>query len=303
MTMHEGQVHIDADLVARLLAAQFPELGAMPITRVASTGTVNALFRIGDGLCARLPLVEHWAEDIAKELKWLPRLSRRLTLQIPEPYAEGAATALYPFLWAIYRWIDGEPYADAQIDDEAAAATTLARFVLELRAVEPTDDAPRGGRDPLRQLDDETRAAIDASSGLIDGDTAMAAWKHALEAPSWNGDPRWIHGDLLRPNLLVDEGHVHAVIDFGGAGMGDPATDVIPAWAVFGPDGRRAFRSALDVDDGTWARARGIALHQAAMIIPYYRETNPAFVSLAQRTIEQILADLRSRPRGLPWGA
>jgi len=101
----------------------------------------------------------------------------------------------------------------------------------------------------------------------------------------------WIHADLLRPNLLVAGGRIRAVIDFGGAGAGDPATDVIPAWAVFGPAGRAAFREALDVDDGTWRRARGIALHQAAALIPYYAVSNPAFAALGRRTVEQVIAD------------
>ena len=135
-----------------------------------------------------------------------------------------------------------------------------------------------------------TRAAIAAAAGAIDAAAVAAAWERALEAPVWDGAPTWIHADLLRPNLLVRDGRLHAVIDFGGAGAGDPATDVIAAWAVFGPAGRAAFRAALAVDDGAWERARGIALHQAVMIVPYYAETNPAFVTLAQRTIAQILA-------------
>jgi aminoglycoside phosphotransferase (APT) family kinase protein len=294
MKMHEGQVDVDATLVAELLAAQFPHVRDMPIRRVASTGTVNALFRVGDDLCARLPLIATWADDIARELKWLPRLSPQLTLRIPDPVGEGIPTDAYPFPWAIYRWIDGEPYDDELVDDEPAAAKTLARFVQEMRAIEPSEDAPRGGRDPLRELDDGTRAAIESAGGVIDRDATIAAWERSLEAPTCNGEARWIHGDLLRPNLLVHDGRLCAVIDFGGAGLGDPATDVIPAWAVFGPAGREAFRAALDVDDGTWARARGIALHQAALIIPYYRETNPDFVVLARRTIEQILTDLES---------
>lgn len=102
----------------------------------------------------------------------------------------------------------------------------------------------------------------------------------------------WIHTDLLRPNLLVRGGRLHAVIDFGAVGVGDPAGDVIAAWSVFGRAGRDVFRAALDVDDGTWNRARGFALHQAVMIIPYYAETNPAFVALARRTVEEILVDL-----------
>ena len=291
MKMHEGQVDVDANVVVRLLAAQFPHLQDLRIDAVRSTGTVNALFRIGDGLCARLPLLETWTADIARELRWLPQLSRSLTTRIPEPVAAGEPTSFYPFPWAIFRWIVGEPYSDENVDDERRAARTLARFVAELHAIEPGEGAPRGGRRPLRELDIDTRAAIDGGSDVIDADAAMVVWERSLEAPVWNGEGTWIHGDLLRPNLLVDGGRLCAVIDFGGAGLGDPATDVIPAWAVFGRVGREVFRSALDVDDGTWARARGIALHQAAMIIPYYAETNPGFVALAKRTIEQIVTD------------
>ena len=127
---------------------------------------------------------------------------------------------------------------------------------------------------------------------MIDSDAAAAAWASALEAPAWDGTPVWIHTDLLRPNLLVDRGRLCAVIDFGGVGVGDPAADVIAAWSVFGQSGRATFRAALDVDDGTWSRARGYALHQAALIIPYYTETNPGFVALAKRTVEQVLADI-----------
>jgi aminoglycoside phosphotransferase (APT) family kinase protein len=138
-----------------------------------------------------------------------------------------------------------------------------------------------------------TRARIEASRDDIDGAAAVSAWDRAIEAPAWSGTPVWIHTDLLKPNLLVRGGRICAVIDFGGVGVGDPAADVIAAWAVFGPTGREVFREALDVDDGTWNRARGFALHQAVLIIPYYGETNPAFVTQAKRTVEQILADVR----------
>ena len=100
---------------------------------------------------------------------------------------------------------------------------------------------------------------------------------------------------MLRPNLLVADGRLSAVIDFGGVGVGDPAADVITAWSVFGPAGRGVFRGALEVNDDTWNRARGYALHQAALIIPYYAQTNPEFAALAKRTVEEVLADLGSR--------
>jgi len=112
-----------------------------------------------------------------------------------------------------------------------------------------------------------TREAIEASRGVIDSDAAVAAWETALEAPLWDGTPVWIHADLLRPNVLVDRGQLCAVIDFGAVGVGDGAADVIAAWSVFGQRGRAMFRAALDVDDGTWNRARGYTLHQAVLII------------------------------------
>ena len=290
--MHDDQVDVDADVVRRLMAEQLPELAALPIRRVASTGTVNALFRLGDELVARLPLAPSWSDDIEREWRWLPWLSRQITaLRLPEAVFKGEPGGGYPFAWSVYRWIEGTPYDDELVADEADAARALARFVLELRSLAVDKDAPTGGRDPLSELDEETREAIREARGVIDVEATMDAWDEALAAPAWNGEPVWIHTDLLRPNLLVRLGRLEAVIDFGGACVGDPASDLTAAWATFGPTGRRAYRETLTSDDGTWSRGRGIALHQAAMIIPYYEETNPSFVELARRTIEQILDD------------
>ena len=293
MKMHDGEAEIDVGLVQRLVAAQFPDLAALPVREVSSTGTVNAIYRLGEQFYARLPRLPRYVGDLEREWRWLPELAPGLTLRIPEPAGLGQPTAEYPFNWAIYRWIDGRPYADQLIDDERQAAADLARFVAELRRIAPAADAPAGGRRPLAQLDAGTSTSIAASAGAIDVPAALAAWASALRAPLWDGHPVWIHADLLRPNLLVAGGRLRAVIDFGSAGVGDPATDVIPAWAVFGPAGRAAFRAALGVDEGTWHRARGIALHQAAALIPYYAVSNPAFAALGQRTVEQVIADLR----------
>ena len=289
--MHDGEVELDAELVGWLVAAQFPGLAELPVREVRSTGTVNAIYRLGDHLYARLPRVQQWERDLDRELRWLPRLAPQLSLRVPEPIGKGRPAGPYPYSWAVYRWIDGRQYSDELVDDERQAARDLARFVAELRGVDPAG-APGGGRRPLRELEADTRAAIESARGVIDGDAATAAWEWALQAPRWDGTPVWIHGDLLRPNLLVDGGRIAAVIDFGGAGVGDPATDVIAAWSVFGHAGREVFRGALEVDDGTWNRARGIALHQAAAIIPYYGETNPGLVALARRTVEEVLADV-----------
>ena len=290
MKMHAGEVDIDAALVQRLLEAQFPHLATLPVTPFQSTGTVNAIYRIGDELYARLPRVANWADCVERELTWLPRLAPHLPLPIPETIARGEPAAGYPFTWAIYRWIDGQAYDDHLVGDERRAANDLAHFVTQLRRIDPTD-APRAGRRPLSQLDAATRKAIASSSGVIDTEAVSAAWERALEAPPWDGAPVWIHTDLLRPNLLAKDGRLSAVLDFGGAGSGDPAADLIAAWSVFGPIGRTVYRAALEPDDGAWERARGYALHQALLIIPYYPLTNPGFVTLARRTVEQILSD------------
>lgn len=316
--MHEGEVAIDAALVEALVAAQFPALAHLPVRPIEEAGTVNAIFRLGDDLCVRLPRVRAWSDTGDRELTWLPWLAPQLTLPIPVPVERGEPGCGYPFGWAVYRWIDGTPYQPDDrpgAADDTALAAALAAFVLELRRIDVAG-APPAGRRPLAELDEVTRVAIDACGGDVDRDVTTAAWDRALDAPAWDGASTWIHNDLLPTNLLVDlttaelapdsvvltaesgasspgsaAPRLAAVIDFGGCGAGDPAADVVPAWSVFGAAGRGAYRSALEVDDGTWARARGYALHQAALIIPYYATTNPGFVTMARRTVRQVLSD------------
>jgi aminoglycoside phosphotransferase (APT) family kinase protein len=293
--MHDREVDIDADLVRALLHAQFPSWCDLPVEAVQSTGTVNAIYRLGADLCVRLPRVESWAGDLAKELEWLPKLAR-LPLAVPAPVASGVPGIGYPFPWAIYRWIEGETFASDRVDDELQAAADLARFVAALRRVDVAGAPPSHRDRPLRELDAEARAVIQSLRGIIDVGATTAAWETSLQAPEWDGAPVLTHGDLLPPNLLVEDGRLRAVIDFGGLGAGDPAVDVIAAWSVFGTAGRRAYRAALDVDDGMWARARALALHQALLIVVYDPETNPAFVAVAKRTVDEAVADHASVP-------
>ena len=295
--MHRDEIDINIALVKRLLAEQFPHLAARSITVVRSTGTVNAIYRLGKELYARLPRRQEWAESIENEWAWLPKLAAHTSLDIPEPLAKGKPTDWYPCPWAIYQWIEGFPYQDNLLSDERQVAHDLANFVLELRKV-PTLGAPRGGRRPLIELDRVTRFEIESSRDVIDSEAASAAWARSLESPPWNGEPVWIHGDLLKSNLLVRDGRLCAVLDFGGVGVGDPAADVIPAWSIFTRAGRETFRQALEVDNDTWSRARGYALHQALMIIPYYSKTNPEFVTMAKRTVKEILTDFQSHGAG-----
>ena len=215
MRMHEGEIGIDESLVRQLLVQQFPRFANLPITRYQSIGTVNAIYRLGSNHCVRMPLLEQWAADIKKEWSLLEYLAKHLTLRVPEPVAFGEATQIYPYHWAVYRWIDGMPYSDEVVEDEREVAAALATFVIELRRVELRSDAPRGGRRPLAELDGQTRKALQASADVIDVDAAISVWELSLDAPEWNGDAVWIHADLLRPNLLIQHGKLAAVIDFG----------------------------------------------------------------------------------------
>ena len=176
--MHVGEVDIDVDLVRALVTGQFPELADQPIVEVRSTGTVNAIYRIGDQLYARLPRVAHWVAGSG------PGVAVAASARSPAVPADsrtgraGSARGAYPFPWAIYRWLEGEPYTDGLVDDETQAARDLARFVVELRGIDPVG-APRGGRKPLRELDRDTRQVIEAARGVLDADAALAAWQRS----------------------------------------------------------------------------------------------------------------------------
>ena len=293
--MHVDEVDTDVALVGRLLAAQFPRWAGLPLAPVASAGTDNAIYRLGDDLVVRLPRI-HWAAgQAAKEAAWLPRLGPRLPLAVPEPLAIGRPGAGYPWPWGVYRWLPGQQATLAALSDPCAAAAELARFLLALQRLDPTDgpDARAHGLRgaPLASRDAGVRAAIAALDGLIDTDAATAVWSEALRAPEWDRAPVWFHGDFLPGNVLVSDGRPSAVIDFGGLGVGDPACDLMIAWGLLAGESRAAFRAALAVDDATWARGRGHALAQAVIFIPYYLETNPAGVAMARRALAEVLAE------------
>ncbi len=294
--MHADEVDTDERLVRRLLEAQFPYWADLPIESVTSSGTDNALYRLGDELVVRLPRI-HWAVgQVEKEHEWLPRLAPLLPLEIPRPIARGTPAENYPWAWSVYSWLEGENATVERITDPSQAARDLARFVAALQRVDPTGGPPpqqynsfRG--DPLETRDVDTRAAIATLSGTFAAVALTEAWEAALGAPSWQGSPVWIHGDLQSGNLLALDGRLSAVIDFGCLGVGDPACDLQVAWNLLSSVTRSVFRAALTVDDASWARGRGWALSVGLIAFPYYRDTNPVLAAVARRAIEEVLAD------------
>jgi aminoglycoside phosphotransferase (APT) family kinase protein len=295
--MHADEVETDVSLVGRLLAGQFPQWAGLPIEPVRSAGTDNALYRLGDDLVVRLPRRERTTATLAKERRWLPRLAPLLPLAVPTPVAEGMPAQGYPFDWSVYRWLSGEDASVVRPTDTARLAADLARFLSALQRIDPTGGPPPGEHNffrgaPLAARDAQTRAGIDALRDAFEVGALTAAWEAALRAPEREHASVWIHGDLDSRNLLVEDGRLTAVIDWGGLGVGDPACDVMVAWKMLSAETRDAFRTALSIDESTWARARGWALSQAVGALSYYtQETNPVLVLEARRWLTEVLAD------------
>lgn len=285
--MHIDELEIDEALVRRLLGDQFPEWTDLPLRRIEPTGTVNAVFRLGDELSVRLARREGPTQPGGKELDWLPRLAPLLPVEIPVPVAQGYPTGDYPWFWEIHTWVEGETASVEEID-AIEAARDLAALVAALQRVSPAG-APPGRGIPLADRDREIRYWL----SRFDGDPAVAVeWERALAAPPWDGPPVWHHGDLDARNWLIRDGQISGVIDWGSMGVGDPACDVMVAWKLHSPAARDAFREALPTDDATWDRARGWVLSQAVAALAYYTaENNPTLYREAETWLELVLSE------------
>ncbi|WP_424185917.1 aminoglycoside phosphotransferase family protein [Actinokineospora sp. G85] len=274
------------DLVRRLVTEQFPQWAGLPVERFPSGGTVNAMYRLGADMVVRLPLADDG--DVPREQRWLPRLAPLLPTAVPEVLGAGEPAEGWPSRWSVYRWLPGEnPEAGTP---GAPLAEDLAAFVAAMRAVALPGAPPahRGG--PLAALDAATRSAVEELRAIpeeaVDRDAVLAVWE---DAPEWDGSPVWLHADLMPGNLLVEDGRLTGVVDFGCAGVGDPACDLFPAWNLLPADAREVFREALGVDDATWARGRARTLSQALIALPYYRTTNPSMAGNARHVIRSVL--------------
>jgi aminoglycoside phosphotransferase (APT) family kinase protein len=295
--LHADQPEVDGALVRRLIASQHPRWAGLPVERVASDGTTNAIYRVGPEAAARLPLVRYGEDAIDVEARCLPRLAMHLPLAVPEQLATGEPDARYPFRWSVHRWIEGRPVSRAPVGDLVALAEDLAEWITALHRIDTT-----GGRDaalhdlrgaPLAMRDADTRRGLAALADEVDVGAALAVWEKALRAERWKRPPVWAHGDLLPGNLLARAGRLAAVIDFAGLGVGDPACDLMIAWGLFSGASRAAFRDALrdgiGLDEATWARGRGHAVYHAAIYVPYYRLANPFGVAAAKRQLAEAV--------------
>ncbi len=290
-------ITIDAALVRNLIDTQFPQWAHLPIEPVATGGWDNRTFHLGDRMTVRLPSAAAYLQQVEKEQRWLPILAPRLPLPIPTPLAKGQPAAGYPWPWSVYEWIEGEQATKERIADLTEFATTLADFLVVLQGIDATGGpAPgthnfqRGG--PLDFYDRETREAIEKLGDTIDGAAATGVWETALAA-TWTGDPVWFHGDVAFGNLLVRKGRLSAVIDFGTSGVGDPSCDLAIAWTLFQGESREAFRAALPLDAGTWARGRGWTIWKALIVAANPDPLGHHPEADSRRVIDDVIADHR----------
>jgi aminoglycoside phosphotransferase (APT) family kinase protein len=262
---------IDADLVRRLVAAQFPRWSALPVTPVVPGGWDNRTFRLGEELSVRLPSAAGYVPSVEKEQRWLPRLAPQLPLPIPAPVGHGRAGEEYPWPWSVYRWLPGRTVRAAGVRDMDEFALDVADFLLALQGADAAGGPAAGahsffrGADPAH-YDAETREAIRLLGDRIDGRRATRLWEEGLAA-RWTGDPVWFHGDIADGNLLTREGRLAAVLDFGTSGVGDPACDLAIAWTFLRGESRRIFRERVGADDGMWARGRAWTLWKALIML------------------------------------
>ena len=285
--LHDDEIPIDGRVVRALVDRAMPQYADLPVCPVPSTGSTNALFRLGEDLLVRLPRQPGGSAAIEKEAKWLPVLGPSLPVAVPEVVAVFAPDCGYPERWSVVRWIDGD-HPDV-VDPEAPAeprrenlARDLAEVVRAFGALEVPDGAVDDPRlrwyrgEPLTTMDALTRENIEHCRALgdfeFDLDACRRVWDDAMRLPGVNDParPRWYHGDLAAENLLVHDGSLAAVLDFGGVSIGDPAVDLVVAWEVLDPAARELFRRQVGVDEVTWLRGRAWALSITVMIWYYW---------------------------------
>ncbi|MEV7213394.1 phosphotransferase [Kitasatospora cineracea] len=287
LILHEGEIPADAATVRALLREQRPEWAGLPVV-AAGAGTDNRMFRLGEGLLVRLPRTAEHAGALRKERSRLPGLAAWLApLRVPEPVHAGVPGAAFPLDWSVYRWIEGAPPGPGTVSDWAALGTALAGAVRALHAAPLPTAGERAGLDGYRGRElgrcdgwvGQRFAELGAAGGDgLDLPLLAGLWRAGAELPAPAGPPVWLHGDLKPSNLLVRDGALHAVIDFGGLAVGFPDAEHAPVWDLPAA-ARRAYWRAAALPRETWLRARAWAVAVAAAGLPYYRERDPAFAA------------------------
>lgn len=292
--MHNDVPRIDADLVRRLVAAQFPRWADLPVREVEHQGWDNRTFRLGADLSVRLPSAAGYVPAVEKEQRVLPYLAAHLDVPVPDPAATGEPQDDYPFPWSVRRWLRGTVLLDALEVDRTRLAADVAAVLVQLRGV-PVGPGPAAGAHSFHRgahpshYGAEVSAALDTLGSDVDRAGCESVWSRAVGS-TWRRGPVWFHGDVAPGNLLVDDhGHLGALIDFGTCGVGDPACDLVLAWTFLDTSARRVFRDAVGLDPDSWARARGWALWKSLIMLA--GSAGPGDRSEHEAVLGAVLAD------------
>jgi aminoglycoside phosphotransferase (APT) family kinase protein len=304
VTLHSDELVVDEVLVEALVADQLPDHEGDEVRRMSVSGSSNALFRLGNELLVRLPRQPGGSATILKEARWLAYLGQALPVAVPEIVALGERGHGYPERWSVVRWIAGEPptkatFTHASQDQFARELAGVLRALAELEVPPAGRDDPelhwyRGG--PLTAIDADIRAYAEQCRGIpdldLDVDAVLRVWDAAMgEADSPSPVRHWLHGDLLAENLLIRDGRLAAVLDFGGLAVGDPTVDLVAAWELLDPDARERLRAEAGIDGRAWRLARAWALAIAVMTFPYYWHTMPERCATRLALAHQVLSD------------
>jgi aminoglycoside phosphotransferase (APT) family kinase protein len=290
-------MEINEALVRRLVDEQFPFWHRLDLRQVLPGGWDNRTFRLGDELLVRLPSADGYAAAVAKEQRWLPVIASGVPLPVPVPVAQGKPTKEFERPWSVYRWIEGTPAATTTDIDLTVFASDLGRFLTALATVDAHRAPPAGphtfwrGAHP-RVYDADVQRCLVQLEGRIDSAAARAVWACAM-VTEITAPPVWFHGDVAPGNLLMRDGRLSAVIDFGTSGVGDPACDLAIAWTVLDGPAREVFRDEMPWDESTWARGRAWALWKTMLTLAdasgSHDPAGEAESSLA--ALDRILAD------------
>ena len=291
----KAEIAIDKDLVLALLQEQHADLASLPLAE-AGEGWDNKQFRLGDHLVVRLPRRQAAAELIEHERRWLPVLAPRLPLPVPAPVRAGRPGCGYPWSWAIAPWFAGDTAAIATGGVTATAAIQLSHFLAALHRPADAEAPINPFRTSLSARSDAVAERLNRLRQEVERLPALDVWHAALEAPGWPGAPMWVHGDLHPGNLVMQEGQLKAVIDFGDLTAGDPAVDFAVAWMLWPPDTQVVFRQMVNrrtagpVDSALWRRARGWALGLGLAYLANSLD-NPLMRTIGRRTLAAVLAE------------
>jgi aminoglycoside phosphotransferase (APT) family kinase protein len=293
--MHPDQLSVKVETVQERVASQFPEWSGLPITGIASQGTVNALFRIGDQLVARFPLqpaaVDETRRWLESEAEAAGELLGRTPFATPEAVAIGEPGADFPLPWSVQTWLPGTTATEVDPGDSVAFAEDLATFIKAVRSIDTHGRGfARSGRGgDLRAHDAWMQTCFQHSRHLLDVPRLRRMWAQFRELPRVAADVM-THGDLIPGNVLVSNGRLSGVLDVGGLGPADPALDLVGAWHLLETKPRQVLRECLASDDLEWQRGKAWAFEQAMGVVWYYVDSNPVMSQMGRRTLGRIMA-------------